>query len=88
MRVRELTPQDEADRRRLLAWMEANKYDITLLAEATGDFYANVSDMTKGVRRISQGFKFRFGEHFGDAERNKLFRHVDTSVPTPVTEPV
>jgi hypothetical protein len=57
-----------------LAWMEANQYDIASLAEATDDYYANVRDMTKGIRRISQGFKFRFGEHFGDAERNKLFR--------------
>ncbi len=86
MRFRELTPQDEAERQRLLAWMEANKYDIASLAEATSDYYANIHQMVNGVRRVSQGFKFRFGEKFGDAERNKLFRH-DSSVATPVTEP-
>lgn len=75
-----MTAQDQLELQRLLEWMEANGYTDSTLAEATGDFFANVNAMTRGARRISQGFKFRFGERFGDDERNRLFRHGE---PTP-----
>jgi plasmid maintenance system antidote protein VapI len=68
------TPREQEELQRLLEWMKENEHTNASLARATGDFYNNVSRMTAGKTRISAGFKFRFGEAFGDDARNKLFR--------------
>lgn len=70
---RELTPDELAERARLVQWMEANDYTPATLARATGDFYNNIQLMTYGNRRISQGFKWRFKLAFGDEAANRLF---------------
>jgi hypothetical protein len=70
----ELTSQDLAERERLVTWMNENGYRETTLAAATGDFYNNIKAMLKGDRRVSQAFKWRFEDAFGNEEANKVFR--------------
>lgn len=69
-----LTPQALAERERLIAWMKKNGYKETTLAAATGDFYNNIKAMLYGKRHISQAFKWRFEDVFGNEEANKIFR--------------
>lgn len=73
MNQRELTPQEEADRLRLVEWMKANNYTDSSLALVTGDFYTAVRTMTVGDRRVSQAFKHRFYAAFGHEVFEQVF---------------
>lgn len=73
MAHRELTIQELAERERLAKWMQENGHNNATVAAATGDFYTTIQMMTEGNRRISQGFKWRFSNAFGDGEARKVF---------------
>jgi hypothetical protein len=75
MSTSKLTPLERQEIKALNQWMKVNGYTHVTLAQATGDFYTHIGPMVAGHKRISEGFKFRFGEAFGDEARNQLFRH-------------